>query len=127
MWASWLCALEDDGFEHVGDVFGLVGGHLENLDEFLVLDENDGIALLFEELADGVAAEAVGFILEAIDFDEVLEDFLILFEERDTTLKRLGLTNDDFCDLECGGWRSLDLVDHDAVGGGIDEVENVVE
>src|SRR3954453_15285255 len=112
MWASWLCALEDDGFEHVGDVFGLVGGHLENLDEFLVLDENDGIALLFEELADGIAAETIGFILEAIDFDEVLEDFLILLEKGDATLEGLSLADDDLGDLEGGGGRRLDLVDH---------------
>src|SRR5262245_47120956 len=61
--------LDDDAFEDVRDVFTPVGGSLQEVEDFLPLDDGDRIALLFEEPAHGLLVRPVRFVLQAVDFD----------------------------------------------------------
>ncbi len=66
--------LQDDGFEHVGDVFRLVGCGFQELEQFLDLDQRDGVGFLFEQARDGDARNLVGFVFQAVDFDATGEN-----------------------------------------------------
>ena len=46
-----LRVLDDDAFEHVGDVFAAIGGLLEEVEDLLPLDDRDRVLLLFEQAA----------------------------------------------------------------------------
>ena len=80
--ASWALssALENDAFDDVGDVFALVDGGFDDLEDFFPLDDLDRVRLFVEKLGDEGAAEAVAFVFVAIDFDAVLEGFFRRFE-----------------------------------------------
>src|SRR2546427_9912610 len=58
--------LRHDVAEHVGDVLAMVRGLLQDLRDFLELDDRHGI-LLTEEGRDGIVHEVVGDVLEAVD------------------------------------------------------------
>src|SRR5436309_13907896 len=60
--------LRHDVAEHVGDVLAMVRGLLQDLRDFLELDDRHGI-LLTEEGRDGIVHEVVGDVLEAVDLD----------------------------------------------------------
>src|SRR5215469_14802646 len=64
--------------EHIGHVFAAIGGIFQELVHFLQLHEGNGIFLIVEEIGDGAADDAVGHILEAVDFDAVLGDLLLV-------------------------------------------------
>ena len=51
---STSAVLHDDAFEHVGDVLAAVGGVLEQVEDLLPLHDDDRVALLVEQSADGV-------------------------------------------------------------------------
>src|SRR5579859_8253660 len=70
-----LGALEDDAFNDVGDVFAFVDGGFNDFEDFLPLDDLNGIGFFVEELGDESAADAVAFVFVAIDFDAVLQSF----------------------------------------------------
>src|SRR4029077_19123004 len=76
-------ALEDDAFDDVGDVFALVNGGLDDLENFFPLDDLDGIFFLVEELCDQGAAETVAFVFIAIDLDAVFEGRIGRFDRVD--------------------------------------------
>src|SRR5579871_109136 len=121
------CALQDDGFEHVGGVFGLIGRNLQGLVELLNFDELDGIFLMFEKVGDGLAGDAVGLVLEGVNFDTVFEDALMFFQLGDGFPQLLGLADDDLGELGGIGRHLLNVVHDQAVAGGIDEIEHVIE
>ena len=87
----------------------------------------DGIFLFVEELGDERAAQAVAIVFIAVDFDAVLEGLL----------GSLKSANGQF-DFRCGGNQDLDefygssadgvhAVKHKTAGGGVDEVDYVVQ
>src|SRR5258708_6861882 len=47
-----LGVFQDHGFEHVGDVLGFVSRSFQKFDQFLDLDQCDGILFLIEQLPD---------------------------------------------------------------------------
>ncbi len=74
-------ALEYHGFQHVGCVLGLVGGHFQNFEQFLVLDELNGIGFGFKETTDGGAADSIGFVLKPVNLDAVLDEGVAIFNQ----------------------------------------------
>ena len=72
--------LENDGLKDIGCVFGFVGCQLQYFVKFLHLDELNGVFFMLEELADGFAADAIGLVLEAVDFDTMIHHSLRLLE-----------------------------------------------
>src|SRR4030095_9650543 len=65
---------DDDAFEQIGDVFAAVGGGLEEVEDLLPLDYRNRVALLIEELDDGVLMAAVCLMFELLDGSGHLED-----------------------------------------------------
>ena len=83
-----------------------------------------------EELPDRQLGDRVGLVLEAVDLDAGLEDLarvLEVGEEGDRLLDGDGGLDDDRGDLLQLGRRRRDPVEDDPGGGGVDEVEDVVE
>ena len=66
--------LQDYGFQYVSDIFGFVAGLFQNLQQFLQLDQCEGVVVTVEEAADRVAAHLVGFVFQPVDFDAVFEE-----------------------------------------------------
>src|SRR5689334_6259727 len=73
-------ALQNNRFQHVGSVLGLVGGHLQHLEQFLDLDQSDGVFFVLEEVADGFATYAIRLVFQAVDFHAVIEHVLVLLQ-----------------------------------------------
>ena len=75
--------LDDDAFEHVGDVLAAIGGLFEEVEDLLPLDDDDGVALFLEERLHGRLVRAVRLVLEAVDLDGALGDALAPLERLD--------------------------------------------
>src|SRR5260370_26214692 len=119
--------LQDDAFDDVGDVFSLVDGGLDDFEDFFPLDDLDGIVLLMEELSDERAAEAVAIVFVAVDLDAVLERFLRFFERANSQFDFRGGRNQDLNEIEGSVADAIDAIEHKTAGGGIDQVDDVVE
>src|SRR4030095_2251658 len=65
---------DDDAFEQIGDVFTAVGGGYEEVEDLRHLDYRNRIALLIEELDDGVLMDAVCLMFELLDTSGHFED-----------------------------------------------------
>src|SRR5687768_15834421 len=87
---SILAVFHDDAFEHIGDVLTLVSRFLELVEKLLELHQPDRILLVLKELAYGQLMHAIGFVLEAIDLDDVRRDGDLLVERPDGGLDGLG-------------------------------------
>src|SRR6266496_1553519 len=61
-----LRAFQRHGFKHVGSVFGLVGSGFQDFVQFFELDQLNRIGLTLKQLRNSLAADAVGFILQAV-------------------------------------------------------------
>src|SRR5208282_357325 len=120
-----LRILQHYGFEYVGYVFCLVSREFEELDQFLGLDERDGVFFLVEELADGGARDDVGFVFQAVDLDAVAKDVAVLAEKSHCTLQFLALQEDDARQVERDRRRLGDAVHEDARAGGIEKIKDV--
>src|SRR4051794_10982088 len=68
---STSAVLDDNRLEDVRGVLARVDGFLEPLVDVLPADQCDRIRLRGEELADGVARDAVAFVLELAQLDEL--------------------------------------------------------
>src|SRR5207248_961017 len=80
-----------------------------------------------EELGDKRAAKAVAFVFVAIDLDAVLEGFLRRFECADGSLY-LGRGRDEYLnEVNRARADSVDAVEHETAGGGVDEDDHIVE
>src|ERR1035438_7241879 len=66
--------LQHDLLEDVRDVFAAVRGRFENLVDLLPFHERDRILFRLEEVSDGNAVQAVGFVLEAADLHAAFLD-----------------------------------------------------
>jgi hypothetical protein len=75
-----LPVLDHDAFEHVRGVFAPVGGLLEEVERLLPFDDSSGSLFLVEQPADRLLVDAVGLVLEAIDFDGVGDQPFVLLE-----------------------------------------------
>ncbi len=62
-----LPVLDDDAFEHVGDVLTAVSGFLEEVERFLPLHHQDRIVLLVEEAHDGFLVAPIGFVADHVE------------------------------------------------------------
>ena len=69
----WLCALKDDAFDHVGDVFAFVHGGFDYFENFLPLDDLDGVFFFVEELRNQSTANTVAFIFITIDLNTMCQ------------------------------------------------------
>src|ERR1017187_9293115 len=122
--------LQDDLLENVRDVLAAVRGLFENLVDLLPFHERDRILFRLEEVSDGNAVQAVGFVLEAVDLHADFQDRRGVLEVTEETCP----TADRLCRLhENGGgrlqsWRrGGDLVEDESRGRGVEKVEHVVE
>src|SRR6266545_2670959 len=120
--------LEDDPLDHVDDVLTPVGDDLHRLVDLFPLDHLDGIALLLEQRRQTVAQEIVGTVLEPVDLHRVLvEAGVHRAQALDGPVHGVRLLHDHLGHGPRGRGRLLDAVHHEALGGGLDVVEHVVE
>jgi hypothetical protein len=122
-----LSALEDDAFDYVGDVFAFIHGGFNDFENFLPLDDLNGIGFFVEELGDERAADAVAFVFIAIDLDAVLEGFLRRAKRMDRGGGFNGGGDENFDEIERAFADFVDAVEDEAAGGGIDEIDDVVD
>src|SRR6516162_5250206 len=120
-------ALQDDGFQHVSHVFGLVAGFLESFQQLFQLDEGDGVVLSVEEAADGLATNFVSLVLQPVYLDGVLQELAVLSQQSDSSGQLLRLLENDTGQDLGRGRRLSDLEVQKAIGGSEDKVEDVVE
>ena len=120
-------ALENDAFDHVGDVFALVDGGFDDLEDLFPLDDLDRVRLFVEKLGDEGAAEAVALVFVAIDFDAVLKGFFRRFEGLHRGGDFGGGRDKDFDEVDGALADCIDAVEDKTAGGGVDEVDHVVE
>ena len=72
-----------------------VGGRLEQVEDLLPLDDPDGVALLAEEVGNGLAVDEVGLVLEGVDLADVLLHAGALLQRLDGDPQLVGLLGDD--------------------------------
>src|SRR5919198_1287137 len=122
-----LGVLDHDALKRVGHVLARVDRLFEALEDVLPPDDDQRVDAALEQRGDGVAADAVAVVLQAVDLDRVVRDGV----ERAQARHRLG-------DLARGLQqhvrqalrllhRGLDLVEAEVVGDLVDEVDDVVQ
>src|SRR5882757_10361933 len=81
-WNGFTCsgALQHYAFYHIGDIFALIDGGLDDFKNLFPLDDLHRIGFFIEELRDQRPAEAITLILKAIDFDAVSERFIPILD-----------------------------------------------
>ena len=119
--------LDDDAFEQVGDVFTAVGGSLEEVEDLLPLDHRDGIALLVEELDDGVLVDAVCLVFELLDACGYFQHAVAPFERVERLRDAVERLADDFDQPLRAGTDPRDLVEANHRGRRVDRIHHVVE
>src|SRR5260370_32671240 len=119
--------LEDDAVDGVGDVFAFVDGGFNDFEDFFPLDDLDGIFFFVEELGDEGAAEAVAVVFVAISCDAMLQRFLRPFERANGNLGLRSCRNQNLDEIQGSGTDAIDAIEHEAAGGGVDEVNDVIE
>src|SRR5512141_825283 len=125
-----LRGLQDDLLEDVRDVLAAVGRFLEDLVDLLPLQERARVLLRVEERADRDPVQAVGLVLETVDLDADLENGLPVLEvpeEAHRAADRVRGLDENLRRLLDAGPGRRDLVEDEAVRGGVHEVEDVVE
>src|SRR5580658_7591677 len=120
-------ALDDYAFDYVGDVFAFVHGGFNDFEDFFPLDDLDGVSFLVEKLGDEGAAEAVALIFVTVDLDAVLEGFFRSAQGFDggSDFDRGG--DEDFDEFHGAFADGVDAIEDETAGGGVDEVDDVVE
>src|SRR6267142_847416 len=91
--SSSVCSgiLKNDGFEHVGNILRLVGCGFQEFEQFLDLDQVDGIGLVVEGARNGDPRYLVGFIFQTVDFHTVSENVVALLQMGDGLPQYLAL------------------------------------
>ena len=121
---------EDDAFDDVGGVFAAVDGRLDELKEFLPLDDVEGVGAGFEELGDGGEMVVVADVFEAVDLDDFgleVGEFAGGAEEFDGLGEGDGGLDEDFGLFDEGGFDDFDVVGGEAFGECVDVVGDGVE
>src|SRR5580700_10651333 len=119
--------LKNDGFEHVGNIFRLVGRGFQELEQFLDFDQGDGIGLIFEEARDGDPGYLVGFIFQAVDFHAVSENVVALLQVGYGLLQFFALGQNEPRQLPRLRRRLRNSVHDNSGASSIDEVDDVVQ
>src|SRR5512134_853134 len=120
--------LERYPFEDVRGVFAAVGGRLQGLVDLLPFQDHDGVLLVLEKIRDRVAADAVRLVLQRVHLDAMLVHPVHLLPHVGDPPVELahGLEDQESQLLGLGG-RLGELVEGDARGRRVDEVDDVVE
>src|SRR3954468_23347650 len=71
-------ALQQNGFKHVGRIFGFISGCLQNLVELLQLDQMDRVLFLFEKFRNRFTRDLVRKILQPVHLDAMRHDVAVL-------------------------------------------------
>src|SRR5258708_36072726 len=122
-----LVGLQDYAFDYVGYVFALVDGGLYDFENFFPFDDLHGIFFFVEELGDQRAAEAVGVVFVAVDFDTVFQSLIRSTDGVDRGGDFHG-GGDQYFDKVDGAFADgMDAIEDEAAGGSVDQVDNVVE
>src|SRR2546427_10446117 len=120
--------LEDDPLDAVRHVLAAVGDRLHRLVDLLPLDHLDGVALLLEHRGEGLAQQGVGAVLKAVHLHRVLVEARVhRAQAPDAAVHRRDLRHAHPCPRPARRGRLFDPVDDEALGGGLEEVEHVVE
>src|SRR5436190_2660913 len=122
-----LSALENDAFNDVGDVFTFIHGGFDDFENFLPLDDLDGIGFFVEKLGDEGTADAVAFVFVTIDFDAVLEGVFRRTEGMNRGGDFDGGRDKNLDEIERAFANFVDAIEDEAAGGGINEVDDVVD
>src|SRR5271167_4712210 len=120
-------ALDDDAFDYVGDVFAFIHSSFDDFEDFLPFDDLDGVFFFVEKLGDEDAAEAVAFVFVAVDLDAVFQSFFGSAEGFDSGSDFDGGRDEDFEEFDGALADGVDAVKDEAAGGGVDEVDDVVQ
>src|ERR1700676_3554269 len=78
--STWSGALQHYAFYHIGDIFALVDGGLDDLKNLFPLDDLNRIGFFIEKLGDQCTAETITVIFKTIDFDAVFESFIAVLD-----------------------------------------------
>src|SRR6185437_16862896 len=113
-------ALDDDAFDDVGDILAFIHGGFDDLEDFLPLNDLDGVFFFVEQLGDEGAAEAVAFVFVAVDLDAVLEGFVGSTESFDGGGYFRGGGDEDLDEVHGALADCVNAVEDEAAGGGID-------
>src|SRR5436190_1101695 len=105
--------LDDDAFEDVGDVLAAIRGLLEEVQDLLPLDDDDGVLLVLEEGRDGGLVSAVRLVFETIDLDGALGDPFSLLEGLDRADDLHGGVPDEPGQLARAGPDAVDVIQAD--------------
>src|SRR6266849_9274715 len=128
--SSQLRVFEHDALDDVGNVLAAVGGGLHQVVDLLPLDDAQGIGPALEEGGDGPAVERVGGALQPLDLaagGEDLAGVLDLAHEPDRLL-HLFARRHQHAGHVLGRLRNgSHLVEQQPLGGGVGEVEHVVD
>src|SRR4051812_11122631 len=124
---STSAVLDDDRLEDVRGVLARVDGFLEPLVDVLPADQCDRIRLRGEELADGVARDAVAFVLELAQLDELAARVLEPVQLPDGVIQLLRRAQDDVRLLERGRADAADAVADDVARRLVDVVADIVQ
>src|SRR5882672_5002659 len=124
-----LRMLQHDAFDDIRDVLAAVGNQLEQFVNRAQLDQLLDVGLLAEQPRHGGAHHPVGIGLQAVDFLAGLEDRLRVAQVREQANRRLHALARHLADL-----RQLlrlragapDVVEHDRLGGVLDQIQDVV-
>src|SRR5713226_3408874 len=120
--------LEDDPLDDVRDVLAAVGDGLHRLVDLLPLDHLHGVALLLEHRGEGLAQQGVGAVLEPVHLHRVLVEARVhRAQAPDAAVHRRDLRHDHLGHRSARRGRLFDPIDDEALGGGLEEVEHVVE
>src|SRR5579859_2620569 len=123
-----LCAFKHHAFQDVGRVFSFVRGGLQDFIQFFELDQGNRVFLFLEQDGDGRTRHAVGLIFQAIDFNAVFQDVVMLFAQTGQSVGKLvGLLYNQAGKQRRSRRSAGDLVHYQTNASGIDEVENVIE
>jgi hypothetical protein len=119
--------LKNDAFNYVGDIFALIDRGFDDLEDFLPLDDLDGVLFFVKKLSDERAAETVTLIFAAIDFDDEFERTIGAGERFDAGNHFRG-GGDQHFDEVGGAWSNFaDAIENEAAGGGVDEINDIVQ
>src|SRR5882762_3528589 len=122
-----LVGLQDYAFDYVGYVFAFVDGGFYHFENFFPLDDLHGIFFFVEKLRDQGATQAVGVVFVAVDFDTVFQSPIRSTDGVDRGGDFHG-GGDQYLDQVDGAFADgVDAIEHEAAGGSVDQVDNVVE
>src|SRR5215472_14806264 len=127
--ANWLTesgVLQDDAFNHVGNVFTFVHCGFHHFENLFPLDDLHRVFFFFEQLGDQRATKPVAFVLQSVDFDDVLKRFIGRPHGVNGAGKFRGGGGKNLGKLQGAGSHVVDAIKNEAAGGGVNQVDDVI-